>query len=89
MIKKFSNILISILLPAAFLAAAVAAIPGSAALPARSIAPVIGMFPQNVGEFAYADLKSARKFTWFPQLREQLLPSRFRQFEQFLTSAGV
>ncbi|MGA3294723.1 MAG: hypothetical protein ABSE45_12170 [Candidatus Acidiferrales bacterium] len=50
---------------------------------------VIGMFPKQVGEFAYADLKSARKFPWFSQLREQLLPSRFRQFEQFLSSAGV
>jgi hypothetical protein len=50
---------------------------------------VIGMFPKQVGEFAYADLKSARQYSWFPQLREQLLPSRFRQFEQFLTSAGV
>ncbi len=50
---------------------------------------VIGMFPKDVGEFAYADLKSARQFSWFPQLREQILPSRFRQFEQFLTSAGV
>ena len=47
------------------------------------------MFPKQVGEFAYADLKSARKFPWFSQLREQLLPSRFRQFEQFLSSAGV
>lgn len=50
---------------------------------------VIGMFPENVGEFAYADMKAARQYSWFPQLREQLLPSRFRQFEQFLISAGV
>ena len=50
---------------------------------------VIGMFPKEIGEFAYADLKSARKFAWFPQLRDQLLPSRFRQFEKFLSSAGV
>ncbi|HTR46721.1 MAG TPA: hypothetical protein VMM16_04965 [Verrucomicrobiae bacterium] len=62
--------------------------------PQRSLAgslstSVIGMFPKQVGEFAYADLKTARQFSWFPQLREQLLPSRFRQFEQFLTSAGV
>ena len=27
---------------------------------------VVGMFPKQVGEFAYADLKSARKFPWFP-----------------------
>lgn len=62
--------------------------------PQRSLAgslstSIIGMFPKEVGEFAYADLKSARQYSWFPQLREQLLPSRFRQFEQFLTSAGV
>jgi hypothetical protein len=50
---------------------------------------VVGMFPKQVGEFAYADLKSARKFPWFPQLRDQLLPSKFRQFEQFLVTAGV
>jgi hypothetical protein len=50
---------------------------------------VIGMFPKAVGEFAYADMQAARKFSWFPQLREQLLPSKFRQFEQFLRTAGV
>ena len=50
---------------------------------------IIGMFPKQVGEFAYADLKTARKFSWYPQLREQLLPSRFRDFERFLVSAGV
>ena len=66
----------------------------AAGVPERAIAgslstSVIGMFPKQVGEFAYADLKSARQYSWFPQLREQLLPSRFRQFEQFLTSAGV
>jgi hypothetical protein len=50
---------------------------------------VLGMFPKDVGEFAYADMKSARKFAWFPQLRDQLLPSRFREFEQFLSTAGI
>ena len=50
---------------------------------------IIGMFPKDVGEFTYADLKTARKYPWFPQLREQLLPSRFRDFEKFLASAGV
>jgi hypothetical protein len=64
------------------------------ALPAQSTAgtlstAILGMFPKQVGEFAYADMKAARKFEWFPQLRDQLLPSRFRQFEQFLSSAGV
>ena len=50
---------------------------------------IIGLFPKDVGEFAYADLKKARQFKWFAQLKEQMLPSRFRQFEQFLASAGV
>jgi hypothetical protein len=50
---------------------------------------IIALFPKEVGEFAYADLKKARTMKWFPQLQEQLLPDRFKQFEKFLTSAGV
>src|ERR1700674_1256427 len=50
---------------------------------------VIALFPKEVGEFAYADLKKARTMKWFPQLQEQMLPDRFRQFEKFLASAGV
>src|ERR1700744_445457 len=50
---------------------------------------IISMFPKDVGEFAYADLKKARTLPWFPQLQEQMLPDRFRQFEKFLASAGV
>src|SRR5437899_9710058 len=50
---------------------------------------IIALFPKEIGEFAYADLKKARTLKWFPQLKEQLLPERFRQFEKFLASAGV
>ncbi len=50
---------------------------------------IISLFPKDVGEFAYADLKAARKHPWFAQMKDQLLPSRFRQFEQFLVSAGI
>jgi len=50
---------------------------------------IIGLFPKDLGEFAYADLKAARRFRWYNQLKEQMLPSRFRQFEQFLASAGI
>jgi len=49
---------------------------------------VIGMFPKDVGEFGYADLKKARTLKWFPQLQQQVLPERFRQFEKFLASTG-
>ena len=50
---------------------------------------VIGMFPKEIGEFAYADLRQARTQTWFPQLKQQMLPARFRQFERLLASAGI
>jgi hypothetical protein len=50
---------------------------------------VVALFPKNIGEFAYANLKQARSQKWFPQLQEQMLPERFRQFERFLASAGV
>jgi hypothetical protein len=50
---------------------------------------VIGLFPNTVGEFAYADMRQARSFPWFTQLRDQMIPSRFKQFEQFLTTAGM
>jgi hypothetical protein len=52
-------------------------------------ADTIGLFPKEVGEFAYADLKKARTMKWYPALQEQMLPERFRQFEKFLASAGV
>jgi len=50
---------------------------------------IIAMFPKGVGEFAYADLKKARTLKWFPQLQQQLLPEKFREFEKFLAAAGV
>ena len=50
---------------------------------------IIALFPKEVGEFAYADLKKARTMPWFRQLQEQMLPERFREFEKFLASAGV
>jgi hypothetical protein len=55
----------------------------------RLAADTIALFPKDIGEFAYADLKKARSLSWFPQLQEQLLPDRFKQFERFLASAGV
>ncbi len=86
--KQFLRSCLAVILPGALLVAAAALWPSEAHGGSLSTS-VIGMFPKTAGEFAYADLKSARKYAWYPQLREQLLPSRFRQFEQFLTSAGV
>jgi hypothetical protein len=50
---------------------------------------VLGMFPKNVGEVGYADLKTARQAAWFAQFEGQVLPTRFSHFERFLTSAGI
>ncbi len=52
-------------------------------------ANVIGMFPKNIAEFAYADLTEARKVSWYPQFKSQSLPPRLSELEQFLASAGV
>src|SRR2546430_4418909 len=73
-------------------AAMLAAILLAAPKPARAGrlgTDVIALFPKEIGEFAYADLKKARSQKWFPQLQEQMIPERFRQFEKFLASAGV
>ena len=50
---------------------------------------VLGYFPKNLGEFGYADLKSARQAAWFSQFQSQVLPPQFRMFTQFLSNAGV
>jgi hypothetical protein len=57
---------------------------------AGSLGPdLLGLFPKDSGELAYADLKEARQFPWFNQLKEQMLPPKFREFESFLSSAGI
>jgi len=50
---------------------------------------ILSMFPKESGELAYANLKEARQFPWFTQLKEQMLPAKFRDFETFLSSAGI
>ena len=50
---------------------------------------VIGMFPRDVGEFAYVDLRQARYLSWFSELQKQVLPDPLRQFEQLSASAGM
>jgi len=86
--QSFRRIIGITLLATGPLLAALLSVPERSSAGSLSTA-VIGMFPKQVGEFAYADLKAARNYSWFPQLREQLLPGRFRQFEQFLATAGV
>ncbi|HSY66598.1 MAG TPA: hypothetical protein VK829_18555 [Terriglobales bacterium] len=47
------------------------------------------MFPKNTAEFAYANLKEARKYPWYAQFKSQALPLRFSDLEHFLASIGV
>lgn len=74
---------------AMILLAAVALVTSKSARAGRLGSDIIALFPKEVGEFAYADLKRARTLKWYSQLQEQMLPERFRQFEKFLASAGV
>jgi hypothetical protein len=50
---------------------------------------IVAMFPKSTAEFAYANLKEARKFPWYAQFKSQVLPLRFSDLEHFLTSIGV
>lgn len=52
-------------------------------------AEVIGVFPRDVAEFAFADLQQARSLAWFPELQKKILPDQLRQFELFLASPGM
>src|SRR5437870_13645487 len=49
----------------------------------------IALFPKNIGEFAYCDLKKARSEKWFPALREEMISGGFRQIEEVLAAGGV
>jgi hypothetical protein len=74
---------------AASLLIALALITPKAARAGRVSEDTIALFPKETGEFGYADLKKARTMKWFPQLEQQVLPDRFKQFEKFLAAAGV
>jgi len=86
--QPVTRIVVVALLAVAVTFGALTAIPTRTSAGSLSTA-IIGMFPKDAGEFAYADLKTARKYPWFAQLNDQLLPPRFHQFEQFLASSGV
>ena len=63
-------------------------------VPTRTLAgslstSVIGMFPKSVGEFAYADLKAARKFPWFSAALRPGLPPKFPPVRAVSGSSAV
>jgi hypothetical protein len=67
--------------------AAVFAAPGLRAEALSS--SVIALFPKNVGEFGYVDLKQARQLSWFSFFERQALPSKFEEFDEYLKSIQI
>src|SRR5258708_15867943 len=66
----------------------IAALPG-ATRAERLGADVIGMFPNDLGEFAYADLKAARTQKQLGALEAQFLPGSLSQIQNRLASYGI
>ena len=64
------------------------AIPGASRAGALG-SDILTLFPKDSGELAYADLKEARQFPWFAQLQQQMVPAKFKEFETFLSAAGI
>jgi len=60
-----------------------------AARAGRLTTEVVGIFPRDAAQFAFADLRQARSLAWFPELQKEVLPDQLRQFEQFLASPGI
>jgi hypothetical protein len=50
---------------------------------------VVEMFPKEVAELSYVDLKAARQQPWFAVAEQDLLPMRFRKLEFLLSNAGL
>jgi hypothetical protein len=69
-----------------FLLLACLAAPIASARAASLDSDVIALFPKDVSQLSYADLKQARQFPWYPQLEAQILPVRLADFQQFLTA---
>jgi hypothetical protein len=80
-----ANRILAAVIAAALLAALVPAAAPAGTLPSD----IVAMFPKEIGELAYADLRAARRLSWFPQLKSQMIPQRFQQFEAFLAAAGI
>jgi hypothetical protein len=50
---------------------------------------LIALFPKDLGDFAYVNLKEARNEKWFTALQTQLLPEQLLQIRKFLMSARI
>jgi len=49
----------------------------------------MALYPQDVGELVFVDLRQARRSPYFAQLEAQVLPQAFRDLEHFARTLGV
>lgn len=77
-----------ILKVAAAFAGAIALAPALANASALATS-VVEMFPKDVTQISYLDLKTARQLPWFPIAEQTLLPLRLRKLEIFLSGTGL
>lgn len=77
-----------ILKAAAALVAAIVLAPALAEATALDTS-VVEMFPKEVTQISYLDLKTARQLPWFPIAEQTLLPLRLRKLEIFLSGTGL
>ncbi len=77
-----------ILKVAAALVAAIVLAPALAEATALDTS-VVEMFPKEVTQISYLDLKTARQLPWFPIAEQTLLPLRLRKLEIFLSGTGL
>ena len=77
-----------ILKVAAALVAAIVLAPALAKATALDTS-IVEMFPKDVTQISYLDLKTARQLPWFPIAEQTLLPLRLRKLEIFLSGTGL
>lgn len=57
---------------------------------AQSLAqPVLGLYPPETGEVVFVDLQATRRSPYYAQLKEQVLPERFRDLAGLAARLGV
>jgi hypothetical protein len=83
--KRVSKNLIRVLA----LCAAMISLPAKPACAERLGADVISLFPEKLGEFAYADLKAARSQKSLALLEAQFLPGTLSQIQSLLSADHV
>ncbi len=71
------------------LGAAVAALAPAPASAQALSQPVMALYPPETGEVVFVDLQVARRSPHFGQLKQQVLPERFRDLERLSAQMGV